>query len=270
MPRQRRARRRVITFVEDQIDHAQHAVQPRRQIRARRHLIRNARIANLRLRAHDALGERGRGREKGARDLLGREPADFAQRERDLRVRREGRMAAGEDEAQAIVFYAFLLGFRCDLRVGVQLVGKLGERCIEPRAPADLVDRLEAARRNEPRARIVRHAVALPLLDCRGECVVQRFLREVEAAEEPDERCEHAARLGAVNRVDGRAHAPGCVVVHRVIGSTYAQCSQPWLRMTLHSSPPRGRTAAPRGSAADRTSPAAGRGSSPTAFAARG
>ena len=35
---------------------------------------------------HDALGQRRRGRQVRVRDLLGREPADFAQRQRDLRV----------------------------------------------------------------------------------------------------------------------------------------------------------------------------------------
>ena len=59
--------------------------------------------------------------EKRLRDLFGGEAADFAQRERDLRVRRQGGMAAGKDEAQPVVLDAFtvpgrsVVGDRFDL-----------------------------------------------------------------------------------------------------------------------------------------------------------
>ena len=43
------------------------------------------------------------------RDLLGGEPAHFTQRERDLRLGSERRMAAGEDEPQAVVLDAFVV-----------------------------------------------------------------------------------------------------------------------------------------------------------------
>ena len=116
VPRERRARRRRIAFVEHEVDHAQHGVQPLRQLGARRHLVRDARVADLRLGAHDALGERGRAGEKGARDLLGREPAHFAQRERDLRVRRQRRVAAREDEPQPVVLDALVVRRRAPRR----------------------------------------------------------------------------------------------------------------------------------------------------------
>ena len=63
-PRQRLARRRGVAFVEHQIDHLQHRIQPLGQIGPRRHLVGNARVANLRLGAHDPLGQRRRGGEK--------------------------------------------------------------------------------------------------------------------------------------------------------------------------------------------------------------
>ena len=65
------------------------------------------------------------------------------------------------------------------------------------------VDRLEAAGRDEPGARIGGHAVARPLLERGGEGVVQRLLGEVEVAEQADQGGEDAARVGAVDRVDG-------------------------------------------------------------------
>ena len=47
--------------------------------------------------------ERGRGREVGARNFFRRQATDLAQGERDLCVAAEGRVAAGEDQAEAIV-----------------------------------------------------------------------------------------------------------------------------------------------------------------------
>ena len=103
------ARRRGVALVEDQVDHVQHGVEPLRQLRPRRHLIGNARVADLRLGAHDALGQRGGGGEEGARDLLGGEAADLAQRQRHLRVRGQRGMAAGEDQPQPVVFDALVV-----------------------------------------------------------------------------------------------------------------------------------------------------------------
>ena len=91
VPRQRVAGRGGIPFVEHQVDDVQHGVEPLGQLGARRHLVRDPRVADLRLGAHDALGDRRRRGEKRARDLLGGEPADLAQRQRHLRVGRQRR-----------------------------------------------------------------------------------------------------------------------------------------------------------------------------------
>jgi hypothetical protein len=77
----------------------------------------------------------------------------------------------------------------------------LGRR--EARAAAQRVDRLEATGGDEPRARVRGHAVLRPLLECRAERVVQRFLGDVEVAEQPNERGEHATRLVLADRLDG-------------------------------------------------------------------
>jgi hypothetical protein len=73
------------------------------QIRARRHLVRDPRIADLALCADDALGDRGRGAQERAGDLFSGEAADLAQRERDLCVWRQRRVAAREHQTQPIV-----------------------------------------------------------------------------------------------------------------------------------------------------------------------
>jgi hypothetical protein len=73
---------------------------------------------------------------------------------------------------------------------------------LEARAAPDAIDRLEAAGRDEPRARIFRDALDGPLLERGAEGVVQRFFRDVEVAEQPYEGREDAPRLGAVHGVD--------------------------------------------------------------------
>ncbi|MNG16268.1 hypothetical protein D3C84_1001640 [compost metagenome] len=72
------------------------------------HLIGNFRVTDLRLGAHDALGDGGRCREKGPGDFFRGQVADFAQRQRHLGVRRQCRVTASEDQPQAIVLHVFV------------------------------------------------------------------------------------------------------------------------------------------------------------------
>jgi hypothetical protein len=213
--RERFARRRRIAFVEHEIDHAQHAVEALGQLIGIGHLVRNARVANLGLRAHDTLRKRWRSAQKSLGDLLGRQSAHFAQRQRHLRVGRERRMATREDQPQAIVFDALVGAERRIVGNRFDHLGHVLDR-VEARAPADSVDCLEASRGHEPGAGIRRHAFARPLLQSRAECVVQRFLGNVEVAEQADERREHAPRLGAIDRVDGPANLLDRPRAHRV------------------------------------------------------
>ena len=111
-------------------------------------------------------------------------------------------MAAGEDQAQAIVLDRFLL-LLCGARIrdlfdcfGVFV--DAGEAGIAAKA----VDCFEPANGNEPRDRIGRHAVARPLFGSRDEGVVFGFLGAFEAAEEPYERCEDASSVAAVDRFE--------------------------------------------------------------------
>jgi hypothetical protein len=56
------------------------------------------------------LGERHGRHEKCAGDLFCRQAADFAQSERNLSLRGQSGMAAGENKSQAIVLNLFILG----------------------------------------------------------------------------------------------------------------------------------------------------------------
>src|SRR3989454_999642 len=198
-----------VAFVENQVDGAQHRVEPLRQLLRPGHLIGNARIADLVLRPHDALRERRRRREKGARYLLCCQAAHFTQGQRDLRVVRKRRVAAGEDQAQPVVLDRFRLG----RLLGGERLGMVLFQRIEARAAADRVDRLEAAGGDEPGARIRRHAFLRPLLERRAERFAQRLLGEVEIAEQPHQRRKDAARFRPVDGFDLFAH---CLVGTRL------------------------------------------------------
>ncbi len=175
-PGERCPERRAVPFVEDEVDHPQDGLQPIRQFLRARNLIGNSLLPDLRLGAHDPLRQRRRGGEEGTGDLLGREPADLAERQRNAGVLRERRVAASEDEPQQVIFQRvnadqFLdIGFRRQLR----------HRRREPLPSPDRVDRLEAPGRDKPRIRVVWHTVTLPSLDGDRERLVHRLLCEIE------------------------------------------------------------------------------------------
>ena len=112
-------------------------------------------------------------------------------------------MAAREDQAETIVFYRISL-----IEIGrgdhrsIKLIGGRGQRGIEARGLAQTINGFEAPGGDQPRARILRHAVARPGIERGDKGVMQRLLGEIEIAEKADECGEHAARIGAIDRVD--------------------------------------------------------------------
>ncbi len=177
----------------------EHCIHSRRQIGELGHFIWDSSDSNLRLCADDALRNRWRRREEGASDFFRGQTANFAERQRDLRVGRKRRMAAREYQPQPVIVQCgrvlvALEGF-------IKTPGELGQRSVESRAPADRIDGFEATRRNEPCARIVRYAVARPALDGCCERIVQRFFGEIEVAEDVNERRENTPRVGLVDGI---------------------------------------------------------------------
>ena len=65
---------------EDEVDDCQHRFESLRSISCRRDHIRNPRIPNLRLAAHNPLSHRRRSLQKRTGNLFGRQPANLAQR----------------------------------------------------------------------------------------------------------------------------------------------------------------------------------------------
>ena len=201
MTRERGAGRGRVSFVEDQVDDVEDRVESPRQLGAGRYLIRNSGVANLRLGPDDALGDGAGSGQIRVRDFLGRQAAHFAERERDLRIGGQRRVAAGENEPQAVVFERVIVDDD-GIDRGLEMPGELRDRCVESRAPAQHVDRFEAAGRNEPRERVGGQPVARPPLDRRRERFVQRLFRQVEITDQANQRGKDTARVGAIQCLD--------------------------------------------------------------------
>ena len=202
-PHQPLALGRRVALVEDQIQHAENAAQPVGQLLVVGHPVRDPRVGDLALGADDPLAHRRLRDQERARDLAGREPAERAQRQRHPRRQIERRMAAGEDQPQAVI----------DDRALLVLVGVL--LAIEPhqlRQPirsirhrpvaAHPIDRPPPRGDREPRARLGRDAVAPPRADRVRERVLDRVLRQLKVAHMSDQRRQHRRALPAERRRD--------------------------------------------------------------------
>ena len=148
-------------------------------------------------------------------DLLGRETTHLAQREGHLGIRRQGGVAADEDEAQPVVLHALGPIRRGLLAHGFDGLDGLGQRG-EAGAPANGVDGLEPAGRHQPRSGVGGDPVARPLFQRGPEGLVQRLLGEVEVTDQADERGEDPARFGAVDGVQRSRH--GAMVSSTIMG----------------------------------------------------
>jgi hypothetical protein len=97
------ASRGRVAFIEDQVDDRLHRLQPLMQQIRRGNFIRNVRVANLLLRANQALRQRRLGRQKRPCDFRSCQSAERPQRQRHLRLAIQRGMATGENQAQPIV-----------------------------------------------------------------------------------------------------------------------------------------------------------------------
>ena len=113
-------------------------------------------------------------------------------------------MATGENEAETIVLERLIVQ-RDRVNRRFESSRQFCDRCIEPGAPAQDIDRLEPSSGDEPRERITGQPVARPTLDRGRECFVQRLLSQVEVADEANECGQNTARVRAVIRLDGVA-----------------------------------------------------------------
>ena len=185
--------RRAVAGVEDEVDRGEHEPEPFGQQVLGRHAQGDAGIADLPLGANEPLRECRLGDEEGAGDLRRLEPADEAQRQRHLCLRRKRRVAAGEDQLEPFVGKHGLLVARELLGTREQL-GLARERLLA----ADPVDGRVSRRRHDPRAGIGRSSLPRPSLGGPNEGVLHRVLGEVEVTEDAAEDRDRARPLVAV------------------------------------------------------------------------
>ena len=200
------ARRGGVAFVEDEIDDLQHRGQPRRPFGAARHLEAQSGFRDRLLRAHDALGDRRLARQERARDLVRRQAADDAQRERGAGVGRKNGMAGREDEAQQLV--AKIVVHRRFDRFGrvagraIQLARDLLVLALAHPVATDGVDGAAFGGRHQPRAGIGRNAGPRPFGERDHQRVLRQFLCTVDAAHHAGQARDEPGPFDAKGRFD--------------------------------------------------------------------
>jgi hypothetical protein len=212
-PLPRVARGRRVPLVEDEVDDLEHRREALLERRAPGRLERDLGLGERPLGAHDPLRDRRLRDEERARDLVGREAAEQAQRQRDARLGREHGVARDEDEAQEVVAHVVVDGLFDRLApalfLGLGVVPHRLLRALGELAAAQAVDGAVLRRRHEPRAGVVGHARLGPLLERRHERVLRELLGEADVAHHAREAGDDPRRLDPPDGVDRAANAHG-------------------------------------------------------------
>jgi len=128
--------------------------------------------------------------QEGPGNLLGGQVADLSQGERHLGIGRQGRVAAGEDQAQAVVSEQFVL--TGVLPLALEEHDQVRLRAVETRPSTHCIDGLEATGGDQPRPGVVRHTITLPTLDGNEERIVHGLLSQVEIPQQANQRRQDA------------------------------------------------------------------------------
>ena len=188
----------AVALIEDQVNDGENGVETLTEQVIRWHAERDPRRFDLSLGPHQPLRHRAFGYQEGTGDLVGAEPAEGAQGERHLRLDREGRVTAGEDEFQALVRERRGLHRRLSSIVRDEQA-ELG--CEGPVA-ADAIRRPVPGRPHQPGPRVIGDAVAWPSVGGHRERLLRGFLGEVKVAEETDQGGQDAAPFLAENLLE--------------------------------------------------------------------
>jgi hypothetical protein len=179
----------AVALVVDQVDDGENGVETLAEQVNRWHAKRDRRRFDLALGPHQPLRHRALRYQEGPGDLVRGEPAQGAQGERNLRLDRERRVTAGEDELQALVRKRRGVHRHLGTIPGDEQA-ELGR---EGPVAADAVRRPVPGRRHQPGARVAGDAVAWPPVGGHGERLLRGFLGEVKVAEEADQGGQDAA-----------------------------------------------------------------------------
>ena len=172
---------------EKQVDHREHTRQTAGEFPLLRHPIGDAGSGDLLLGAGHAGRHRRQWHYKQPGDGGGVQTADQAKRERNPRLKRNRRMATGENEPQSIVrniLHRVVVGFALRHYQQWQLAG-------EGRFAPLPIDHLSPGGGDQPGGWTVRNAVALPRFERGEEGILRGILGQVEIARGADERPDH-------------------------------------------------------------------------------
>src|SRR5207302_2087884 len=233
---QTRSRARRIAFVEDEVHDRQHGPNTSGQVGFVRDSIRDPRVTDLALGAHQALRHGRLGNEERTCDLRCGQSAQESERQRDLGLHGERRMAAGEHQSQTVVAHGTLLG-----RFTVRLKQRRLRLPIFPgRLATEAVDGPVARRGDDPSRRARRQPIRGPPLRRRREGVLNRILGDIDVTEDPDQdrhgttvfRAEHTLDL----RCRDSRHAYGQSSVSSWNGRTSTGTAHACVALRPHSS----------------------------------
>ena len=176
-----------VALVEDEVDDREHRAQAVRQPVVGGHRERDRGRLDLRLGSREPALHRLLGDQERPRDLLGREAAEGAQRQRHLRVDSQRRMAAGEDQLQTLVGDRGVVEVELvhgrGRSIGLQQPGLVLQGSLTSKA----VDGAVAPGHHQPRHRVLRRSLAGPALGGDRKCLLGGLLGEVDVAKEPDQ-----------------------------------------------------------------------------------
>ncbi len=201
---QRFAPRGRVPFVENQIDHREHGIQPSGQITRLWHDVRDARIPDFALRPHQPLCHRRARDQERPRDFVGIQTTQRAQGQRDLCLGRQRRVAAGENQPKAVVgnLLRIVVGFLRGPDEARHYIGL--QFFLKPPLAPHAVDGLVASRLDDPSSWEFGHAGRWPLVHGGRKGFLSRLFGRIEVAEEPNQRGDDPAPVGAIDLFQGR------------------------------------------------------------------
>jgi hypothetical protein len=186
--------------VVDQVDHREHGPQPVRQLVVARHPVRDPGELDLSLGPDQALGHGRFGDQEGAGHLVGAEPAEQPQGQRDLGFGGQRRMATGEDQPKTVVRHRSHLPLPRSIRLLEHR--EILEQLAASDVAAQPVDRAPPRRRGDPAARVGWQAVPRPAAKRHRERVLHGVLGDLDLPEEPDQGGHGPAGLLAEDPAD--------------------------------------------------------------------
>src|ERR1019366_5878404 len=190
-----------VSLIEDEVDDCEHRGEAVRQLTFVGDAVRDARVTNLALSAHQPLRHRALADQERAGDLGGLQSTQQPERQGDLSGLAERRMTAGKDQAQAFVAHRTLwLAAHPTLlsEQPVSLLVALRSRGLA----AQPVDRAVACGRDDPPRRARRHASFRPALARDRERLLHRVFGDVDIAEDADQDGDRTSVLLAKHSRD--------------------------------------------------------------------